>query len=882
MSFLSLFRSFILRSLWKEKVRSVVAALGIALGVAVMVAIRLANTSVTDTFEAAVDSVGGNASLRIRGAAGRFDELQLTKLKWLHAYGLASPVIEAYGMLDRDDTASTNGEAFPRGELLHVLGVDVLLDFPLRDYHVLQLGTDQQTGRYAARDALRLLDDPQSIILTEKFLRRHGLRVGDAIPITFGSRSKSFIIRGVLLNRGPARTLDGNFGLMDIAAAQLATDRLGIVDYVDIMLHPGKTPEQALPKIQQRLPTGLIVELPDAASGRADTMVAAFQFNLTALSAVALIVGLFLIYNTVAISVAARRSEIGMLQAVGASRRMILYLFLAEALLLSVVGVAVGIPAGRLLATGAVAATSQTVEIFYIANVAQSSAANLGLSWLEVLAVMAIAVPLALLAALVPAWEASTVAPIDAVRRPRSGLSANTIWRLTVASIICCSVGWLLTKAPPLHGKPACGFLAEMLFMLAAAVFTPVVLAMIGKIMRGLGKSAVAGSTELTLAAANLDGGIGRVSISVAALAVSLSMMIAIAIMVGSFRETVTYWLDSALTSDLSVKPVMQSSSVSEERLSRRIVETIRSDPDVADTVWFSSRQIPYQDRQVRLAITESKKTLQHGHLLFQSAPPTSLRELDANCVFVSESFANLYDADLDATIALPSPAGPLPLRVAGVYYDYASNQGTIMMDQATYQTYYRETDPNFAPQHLSIHLVPGADAENVRQRLISAVGEDERIYCVTNREVRQEALRIFESTFTITYALQLIAILVAGLGITSTLITMIYHRRRDIGLLSLAGATKNQLKRVFVFEAIVLGAASQLIGIVVGIILALVLIFVINVQSFGWTIQLHFPLAFLIQSTVLVILAAGLFGLYPAIQAATIDPLPTIRDEHA
>ena len=495
-----------------------------------------------------------------------------------------------------------------------------------------------------------------------------------------------------------------------------------------------------------------------------------------------------------------------MLQAVGASRRTILCLFLAEALLLSLVGIAVGIPAGRLLATGAVAATSQTVEIFYIANVAQASAATLGLSRLEVLTVIAIALPLALLAAPVPAWEASTVAPIDAVRRPRSGLSAKTISRLTMASVVCCGVGWLLTKAPPLHGKPVCGFLAEMVFMLAAAVFTPVFLAMVGSIVRRVGKTAVAGSTELQLAAANLDGGIGRVSISVAALAVSLSMMIAIAIMVGSFRETVTYWLDSALTSDLAVKPVMQTSSVSEERLSRRVVETIRGDRDVADTVWFSSRQIPYQNRQVRLAITEVKKTLEHGHLLFKS-PQTTPGELAADCVFVSESFANLYHARLDSTITVPSPAGPLPLRVAGIYYDYASNQGTILMDQVTYQTHYRESDPNFAPQHLSVHLVPGVDPEEVRQRLISAVGEDERIYCVTNQEVRHEALRIFESTFTITYALQLIAILVAGMGITSTLITMIYHRRRDIGLLSLAGATKKQLKRVFVFEAIVLGA---------------------------------------------------------------------------
>ncbi len=377
MSFLSLFQSFILRALWREKIRSLVAALGIALGVAVMLAIRLANFSVTETFEAAVDSVSGNTSLRIRGTAGRFDERKLIELDWLSTYGQFSPVVEAYAMVDLPSQARRGDGAFPRGELLHVMGVDVLLDFPLREYQVLQFGSDDQDSHYSALQALHLLDDPRSVILTEKFLRRHRLRVGDTVPLTFGSTSQDFRIRGVLLNRGPARTLDGNFALMDIAAAQLATDRLGLIDYVDVMLRPQMSAETMLTQIQHQLPRGLTAELPDAASGRAETMVAAFQFNLSALSAVALIVGLFLIYNTVAISVAARRSEIGLLQTVGATRRTILCLFLAEALLLATVGVAVGIPAGRLLATSAVSATSQTVEIFYIANVAQSSAAAL-------------------------------------------------------------------------------------------------------------------------------------------------------------------------------------------------------------------------------------------------------------------------------------------------------------------------------------------------------------------------------------------------------------------------------------------------------------------------------------------------------------------------
>ena len=179
MSFLRLFKRFILRALLREKTRSLVAALGVGLGVAVMLAIRLANVSVTDTFRAAVDSVGGNTSLRIRGTAGRFDERLFADLNSLRRYGHLSPVIEAYAMVGDRTARSHEADGFPRGEILHVLGVDVLLDFPLRDYQVLRLGDAE---RQSAREALRLLDDSTSIILTEKFLRRHQLRVGDRCP----------------------------------------------------------------------------------------------------------------------------------------------------------------------------------------------------------------------------------------------------------------------------------------------------------------------------------------------------------------------------------------------------------------------------------------------------------------------------------------------------------------------------------------------------------------------------------------------------------------------------------------------------------------------------------------------------------------------------
>ncbi len=881
MSFLRLFNRFVLRSLWREKTRSAVSVLAIALGIAVMTAIRLANSSVTDTFEAAVDSVSGSASLRIRGTAGRFDERLLKDVQWLTEYGQVSPVVESYAMYSEPTRSEKSGETFSRGEILHVIGVDVLLDFPLRDYHVLKTG--EGTSKPVARDVLRLLNDSQSIILTEKFLRRHKLRVGDRIALVFGSRQQWLEIRGVLLNRGPARTLDGNFALMDIAAAQWAADRLGTIDYVDLLVDDDQLAEGVLSDIASRLPAGLTVELPDAASARADTMISAFQFNLTALSMVALIVGVFLIYNTVTISVAARRVEVGILQAVGAGRTVVLLLFLAEACMLAGVGVLLGLPLGRLLAVAAVNATSQTVETFYIAAVAETSVHALRLSGWDVLVAAAIALPLSLLAAWLPAWEAATVPPIEATRGQGTRLSSANLRRTVIAAAVCGGCGWLLTRCQPVAGIPVWAFVAELLFMLGGALLTPLILTAACRLSPRVASLILpVVRVEWRLAAANLLSGLPRVSVSVAALAVSLSMMVAIAVMVGSFRETVVYWLDSVLSAELSVKPVMQTSSVGEARLSAVAVDAIRRDPDVVDTLWFASRQIPFRNRNIRLTVTDMGKTLERGRLLFKSSAPsmTVLASGEPNHVLVSESFALRFGAEQGETVQLPTADGFAGFRVAGVYYDYASNQGTVMMDGPVYHHYYRADDPAQTPQHLSIYLTAGADAAAVRERVLQKLGDEQQVYCVTNVEVRREAMRIFESTFTITYALQLIAIIVAGLGVASTLITLIYQRQREIAMLSLVGATGRQVRRVIMIEALILGVVSQAIGVAVGIVLALVLIYVINVQSFGWTIQVHLPWWFLAQSTLLVVLAAAMFGLYPAVRAASVDSLQTVREQ--
>ncbi len=866
--FVALFKQFILRALLRDRVRAGVTALGISLGVGVMIAIRLANTSALESFRAATESVAGETSVQIKGAAGRFDELMISDLGWLADYGQASPVIAGHARTER-------------GEYLEVLGVDVLRDRALRRYRLLRLSADRSEP--STREFLLLLADPRAVILTEKFARRNNLSIGSPVLLTIGDTRSEFVVRGLLADEGPARSLD-NFALMDIAAAQLAFNRLGLLDRLDVKLKPDVSREQAEAEIARRLPENLMAVEPDAAYGQVERMIAAFHFNLTALSSIALLVGLFLIYNTVSISVITRREEIGALRAIGVGRRVVLALFLGEAVLLAAVGTVIGIAAGRLMASAAVRATATTVETFYIAASATDTIARQTLGWMEVLIAFAVALPLAIVAATLPALEASRVRPVEAMRgAERLAKSFRPSKRNILIALALFAASGALSRLEAIDGLPIFGYIAGLALMFGGAFLVPTALWLACRAAAHLtGRMFQAIRVEGKLASANLLGAIPRVSISVAALAVSLAMMVAISIMIGSFRETVTYWLSQTFKADIYAKPAAQTRGGLEGAISAEAIELIKADPDVVAVDAYTSEDTSYGGNPITLGAGDFRILLDYGRLFFKTPSDAEARmrqAIGADAVVVSESFAILFKKDVGDWVELSTPSGSRPFQIAAVYYDYSSNRGAVVMDRLTYARHF-PASLNAGPSTLSIYLRPGANEESVKERLIKATAPRYQVIFTTSAAVGREVIRIFDSTFAITYALEVIAIAVAGLGVISTLITLILERRGEIAVLSFIGATRAQIRRMIVVEAVLIGGVSQTVGIFIGLMLSLVLIYVINVQSFGWTIQFHFPALFIIQTTVLILVVTAIAGLYPAARAARVEAVRFAREE--
>lgn len=865
-----LFSRFIVHRLLQERLRTATTVVGIALGIAVVIAIQLANASSLRGFETALESVAGRTSIEIRGAGSGIAEEALVPLGWLREFGRVSPVIEG-------DMAAMVGD--DRTEAMRVLGVDILRDRPFRDYPVLNIVPDEPQPASRSRSSeeittqrfLELLTDERAIVIPQVFAERHGLSIGGELRLMAGDRIVPYRIRGLLRNEGPARVLDGNFVLMDIAAAQLAFDRIGRVDRIDVLLDDPDAIDRALRAIAAKLPPGLSAERPARRGRQVEQMLAAFHLNLTALSWIALVVGLFLVYNTVTISVVARREDIGTLRALGVTRRQVLALFLGEAAVLGVAGTALGLVLARALASAAVALTGTTVSTLYV----KAAAAPPEMTWTHVLVAAAIGVPLSLIAAAVPAREASQVPPTAAMRgSDQLELRYRVRPALLVLPLVLLAASAGIAQLGPVNGRPLFGYVAALLAVAGASLLVPAILFATARALRGVLRRLL--GVEGLLAHANLASAIPRLSISVAALAVSLSMMVAIAVMIGSFRDTVIYWVGQTLQADLFFSPGMRPSVGSEQTVSGEVIETIRRHPSVEAVDVFRNIDLVYEDHLIVLGGGSFDVVVEHGQLLFK-APADPRAALAAaighDAAAVSEAFANRYSKTVGDSIALQTPVGPRDFRVAAIYYDYSADRGIVVLDRSTFRKYWGELPPT----GVAAYLRAGASPDAVRADILEELGDSRRVFIYTNRTLREEVLRVFDSTFAITYALEVIAIIVAMLGVAGTLLTLVLERRRDLMLLRLVGAERRQVHRVVVAEAAVIGATGQGIGLVVGFALSLILIYVINLQSFGWTIQFHLPLAFLVQSSVAVVVATALAGFYPARRAAKMG---MVREE--
>jgi putative ABC transport system permease protein len=848
---LLLFYRLIVRPLLQEPVRAALTVFAVALGVAVVLAIDLSGTAAAGSFRSSMETLAGDNDLEITTSGGVPEDI-VGLLGSLPFSMRISPRIEEYATIA--DTKKS----------LPLVGLDLVAEgssYARMDSASMEERRVQKTSG----NTFAAFADNNSIWVGASL----GRKTGAHVQLLINDQVREYTVRGVYPDS------DGNESaiVMDIAAAQRVLARYNRVDRILLKVPNAPSLDQWQQRLLAVLPAGVEVRPQGTGTNENRRMLAAFRWNLRLLSYVSLVVGSFLIYNTISVSVVRRRPEIGIVRALGANRGEILSAFVGEAACFGVAGALIGVPLGRFMATGAVKLISTTVESLYVS----SRPGSIELSSTSVLLALAIGVGVAVASAYSPAREAALVSPVEAMGRGRREYDLGVrkgrdLWLALALALAAASA----SLTPAIGGKPLFGYLGAILLLAASALAIPAfVYALTSVSSKMLGK--VLG-VEAMLASRSLAASLRRTSVLVGALSTAIAMMTAVGVMVGSFRKTVSVWMGEQLPADLYLRPAGAAATDRHPTLSLGLAERIEKLPGVAAVERLRAYEIRYQHMPTTLASVDLSALHAHHNSDFFSGRPGEqvLAELrDSNAVVVSEPFTYKHGVKRGDFITLSLGEKQASFHIADVYYDYSSERGSILMDRKTMLRYL----PDPAPSNLAIYVSSDANLEVVRTAVEQATA-DHRVLLFSNRDMRTEAIRVFDRTFAITYALEAVAVIVAVMGIAGALLALVIDRRRELGLLHFLGAATSQIRKLILVEAGLLGLLANLAGLALGFALSLVLIYVINKQSFGWTIRFHWPMGILLVALTVVYAATVLAGLYPAQVAVRLNPLEVIREE--
>jgi putative ABC transport system permease protein len=838
--------------------QSVLLVLGVALGVAVVVAIDLANGSALAAFRLSTEAIAGRATHRVVGGPEGLDEAFYARLRTGLGLRDTAPVVEG-----RVAVPALGGAP------LTLLGVDAFAEPPFRNF----LAAD---GDQAAEDAALtpLLTRPGTVLLSRGLAERAGVAPGGRLALETGAARAEVTVAALL---EPAddlakRALD-NLVLADVATAQELLGKLGRLDRVDLLLPRDEAAaEPILARLRSVLPPGAQIVPADDQQATVASMTSAFRLNLTALSLLALLVGMFLIFNTMRFSVVQRRPLLGTLRTLGVTRREVFALILAEALLLGSVGVVLGLGLGVVLGRAAVALVTQTVNDLYFAVTVQDVAVPAA----ALLRGGLLGLGAALLAAALPAWEATAVPPVSALRRSDFEAGARSaVPRSLAAAVGCALLSGLLLGLP--GERVDLGFAALAALVFGFALLAPAVtLALMalaapltGRLLGPIGRMA---PRDVTRA-------LSRTAVAIAALMVAVCVSIGVSLMVDSFRRTVVAWLADTLQADVFVSPVSAGPGRIAGVIPTAALAALSRQPEVARLA--TARPVTLRSPELGpvdvVAIDEDIAGADRRYLA-SKVPAAEVWDLvrRGGAVTVAEPFMRRTGRGLGDTLTLDSTSGPRRYEIVGVFYDYGSQAGTVFMADSA----YRDGWDDEAVTTVALTLVPGVDADAFARELPTRLPEAERLTVQSNRGLRSEVIEVFDRAFAITTALQLLAILVAFIGVLSALMALQLERQREFATLRATGLTRPQLGALSFLETGLVGTVAGLLSWPAGLSLALVLIYVINRRSFGWTIQTHLDGAVFLRALALAVAAALLAGAYPAWRLGKLSIARALREE--
>ncbi len=836
-----------IRYLFRHRVLAVLSVLGVALGVAVVVAVDLANASALRAFHLTAEGVVGRATDEIVGGPQGIPDSLYRRLANGGLLPVATPVLEGSASL-------------PDGERVRLVGIDPVSAAPFRPQLGALTGGDLHT-------ALRLMTEPDTVLIEADDAAALRVHPGSRLTLTLATGQ---VAVGVLAT--PSRGVMSGILITDIATAQHLLGHHHRISAIDLMVPAGAAGRAQLQRLAAVLPAGVSIHRTGSRARTMHEATRAFRINLTALSLLALVVGMFLIYNTMTFSVIQRRGLFGTLRSLGVSRAQLFLAVAVEAALVGVVATAAGIALGVGLAEHLVHLVTRTINDVYFALQVRS----LALGPMALMKGVALGVGGTVLAALAPAVEAARVSPraamarSDLERRRRSALPALA---LTGAGIAAVGGGLLLLPSRqllPAYGTLVClvaaiGLWTPMLTVLAVRAVTGMLPPVRGVLAR--------------IALRGVSAGLSRTSVAIAALAVALATTVGIGLMIGGFRVGVEQWLDQALKADIFVGPA--PAAPEGMTLPPGLAARVAAVPGVSRVT--RGRHVSVQTSLGRVpVIAYAMQRRDFDAFPLVSGDPgaawAAFHDADRRppAVLICQSLARLHGLRPGASMRMQTDRGPQPFQVVGVYRYYGSTRGRVAMSRRTYLRYWH--DPKLS--WLAVYLAPGASLQTVlrgiRQRLPPGVPVAAR----STRRIRTYTLRVFDQTFAITAVLRVLTLVISVVGVVSALMALELERAREFGVFRALGMTPGQTAAVVLGQTGFMGVLAGVLALPTGLALAALLIEVINARAFGWIVPFRLFPHVLWQAVVAAVVAALIAGAYPAWRLARMRTAKALREE--
>lgn len=820
---------------WRaHPVRTLMAIVAIALGTALGFAVHLVNAAAFNEFSSAVKSLSGQADLQVRATQAYFAEDLYPRLARHEGVAVANPVLE----LD----AAVAGQT----EALKILGLDVFRAVAIAPDLI---GMPQEDRPYDT-----LSDD--AIFLSPVAMTWLNLKTGDTLQLRAGTATFSLRVAGGLAHAQAGQRI----AVMDIGAAQWRFHRLGQLSRIDLKLVEGVRRDAFKTALAQELGAAYLVTETKDQEARTANMSRAYRVNLNVLALVALFTGAFLVFSNQALSVLRRRSQLALLRVMGLSRRRVLAQILAEGAMLGVVGSAIGVAAGYAAAAAILRLFGGDLGGGYFSGVQPT----VQFSPLAAVVFFLLGITVALLGCAAPAIEAARARPAQALK---SGSEDVALSRLAspLPALSCLVLGALLSQMPPVFELPIFGYLSVALLLLGGIALMPRLAAM------AFAAFTPKRNTVAMLACARLANAPNQASIALGGVMSSFSLMAAMAIMVTSFRVSVDDWLAQMLSADLYVRSANSGNTAT---LSPREQEAIASVSGVARAGFLRTTQLTLDPSRPPVALlARSSDTADLGKRLPLVGPAFTVT--NGVPIWVSEAMVDLYGYRVGSGIRLPLGTNTCSCVVAGVWRDYARQSGAIQMRLADYQRLTGDTAINDA----SLWLQPGASVEQV----IAAIRKlpfGAALEFGQPGEIRAISLKIFDRSFAITYLLEAVAIVIGLFGIAATFSAQTLARAKEFGMLRHVGVSRRQILGMLAMEGGLLTALGIIVGFVLGWSVSLILIHVINPQSFHWTMSLHMPWRLLCAVAAVLFVSAAATALLAGRYAVSGAAVRAVRED--